>query len=493
MCVLSMSTTNLDFGHRPSLISRFKNSLATTALVSALAFSIWTGFVSPIEAGGETRTLSLYHIHTKESLSVTYMQNGRYVPSAIKKINFLLRDWRRNETIKIDPKTIDLMWELHADLGSNRPIHIVSGYRSPKTNSFLKKIGRNVAKKSQHMVGKAIDIYFPDVPTLKMRNSALVRKVGGVGYYRSGGGPTGFLHIDSGNVRHWGPAISKSQWAKIFTDGKKTVGKRRSKQDQTLIATAEEAPPPQSLETDYEDADGELAALSASASRSPKKPKSAPVVDQPSAVELLNANMVPVPRAASLAADTTPSQAEETDAPFELPKGYPVPKPRGKPLEILMMAAANMKIEPASAPPPTMVIREKPSQVADSAADISVDESLIEEPVIEQASAAPIKGSFAESLANGSAKGAPLIKPVMASAADSDINWWPQLLFNPDKAIRRDGRPSLIEGDVIPMEAMLSGNGATQSSAEGKGDLELEVVREGKGNLEPLFLKSASN
>ena len=120
---------------------------------------------TPSEAGGETRTISLYHVHTKESLTVTYKVNGRYIPSAMSKINHLMRDWRRNETIKMDPETVDLMWELHADLGSNRPIHIICGFRSPKTNAFLKRIGRNVARKSQHMVGKAIDLYFPDVST----------------------------------------------------------------------------------------------------------------------------------------------------------------------------------------------------------------------------------------------------------------------------------------------------------------------------------------
>ena len=71
----------------------------------------------------------------------------------------ILRDWRRNEVITISPRTIDLVWELHEDLGSKQPVHIVSGYRSPKTNAFLKKIGRNVARKSQHMVGKAIETY----------------------------------------------------------------------------------------------------------------------------------------------------------------------------------------------------------------------------------------------------------------------------------------------------------------------------------------------
>ena len=89
------------------------------------------------------------------------------------------------------------------------------------------------------MVGKAIDIYFPDVPTEQMRNSALVRQVGGVGYYRSGGGPTGFLHIDSGNVRHWGPGISSSQMAKIMRDYKKTVGARINKKGMKAVPEVE--------------------------------------------------------------------------------------------------------------------------------------------------------------------------------------------------------------------------------------------------------------
>ena len=203
-------------GHHTSFIARAKRVALSTALAGALATGLWFGFGHDATAGGETRTLSLYHVHTKESLTITYKVNGRYIPSALEKINYLMRDWRRKEVIRIDPKTIDLMWELHADLGSTRPIHIICGYRSPKTNAFLKRIGRNVAKKSQHMVGKAIDLYFPDIPTEKLRNSALVRQVGGVGYYRSSG-PSGFVHIDSGKVRTW-PRISPSQMAKIFRD-----------------------------------------------------------------------------------------------------------------------------------------------------------------------------------------------------------------------------------------------------------------------------------
>ena len=113
---------------------------------AALLAASWIGLsgLSPA-AAGETRTLALYQVHTKESLTVTYKKNGRYIPSAMKQINHIMRDWRRDAVTKMDPKTIDLMWELHADLGSKKPIHIISGYRSSKTNAMLKRIGRRVA------------------------------------------------------------------------------------------------------------------------------------------------------------------------------------------------------------------------------------------------------------------------------------------------------------------------------------------------------------
>ena len=286
------------------MIQRWQKAFASVTFVAAIAIGSYLSWYAPASSGGETRTISIYHIHTKENLTVTYMKDGKYIPSAMKKINYILRDWRRNEVITISPRTIDLMWELHADLGSRRPVHIVSGYRSPKTNAFLKKIGRNVARKSQHMVGKAIDIYFPDVPTEKMRNSALVRQVGGVGYYRSGGGPTGFLHINSGRVRHWGPAISQKQMARIMRDYKKTVGARLNKKGMKAVPEVEVAeadttaaclPSQQEvadakaaakdkkkipLETAYSEDDEELAGMSEDASASPQKAKPAAKPEQ---------------------------------------------------------------------------------------------------------------------------------------------------------------------------------------------------------------------
>lgn len=481
-------------GHRSTLLTRCKKAFASTAMAAALAVGLWSGLGSTAHSGGETRTISIYHVHTKENLTVTYMKDGKYIPSAMKKVNYILRDWRRGETIKIDPKTINLMWELHADLGSKRPVHIVSGYRSPKTNAFLKKIGRNVARKSQHMVGKAIDIYFPDIPTERMRNSALVRKVGGVGYYRSGGGPTGFLHIDSGRVRHWGPAISGSKMAQIMRDYKKTVGARRGKKGMIAVPEPEDDTPLGDgpfqqanlktkavkqkipLDTDYSEDDEDMAELAAGASKEQEKAQQLATAAPAAA---------PVPEAAG-------------EAPEGVVKGYPVPKPRSKPIEVLMMAAVNMNIEPASAPPPGQMPRQKPSPVDGNSMGVVISaetmaELSTEDPVVNSEG----KSSFAVELRDGTAEDVPVIKPMAASAGSDDLFWWPtQVVFNSDQAVRVDGQPQSFgesvtallpgvdEAEAASVENMpkLAVASAALLPAAGKGD-RLVVNREGKGGL----------
>ena len=434
--------------------------MASAAIAVALVVGIWAVLGSPAFSGGETRTVSLYHVHTHESLTVTYMVKGKYVPSALKKINYLLRDWRRNEVINIDPKTIDLMWELHADLGSQSPIHVVCGYRSPQTNAFLQRIGRNVATESKHITGKAIDFYFPDIPTEKIRNSALVRRVGGVGYYRTAGGPTGFIHLDSGSVRQWGPPINSTQMAKIMRDYRKTVGARLSRKERLLIAAVDSNEPPPVIEEGGED-DAEI-----SSTKTMAKPAEA--------------------------------------APKELVKGYPVPKPRPKPIEVLIMAAANMKIEPASAPPPTQIYHPKASPVADSIGTVEAAETMTEEPSLEQISNAAAKGSIAASLLDGTAEGLPTIKAIAASSADGDLFWWPrQIVFTPDQAIRRDGAPrqfsessaALLPGSAEAAQPIAADSLALsrlfQSSAQAAGkSVRLVVNRQGKGSLPTASLGS---
>ncbi|MCR4264988.1 DUF882 domain-containing protein [Nitratireductor sp. ZSWI3] len=168
-------------------------------------------------AHAETRTLKLYFIHTKERAEITYKRNGRYIQSGLKEVNRFLRDWRRNEPTNMSPQLLDLLWEVYRASGGRDYIHVVSAYRSPQTNSMLRSRSNGVAKKSQHMLGKAIDFYIPGVNLAKLRATALKFQAGGVGYYPRSGSP--FVHLDVGSVRHW-PRMSRKELVALFPDGK---------------------------------------------------------------------------------------------------------------------------------------------------------------------------------------------------------------------------------------------------------------------------------
>lgn len=157
------------------------------------------------------------HMHTREQATIVFKRNGRYDPEGLKKLNYILRDWRKNQPINMDPHLFDLIWEVYQKSGSHVPIHVVCGYRSPDTNNMLRQRTRGVAKHSQHMLGKAMDFYIPDVPLAKLREIGFKMQMGGVGFYPTSGSP--FVHMDTGNVRSW-PRMSREQLVRLFPDGK---------------------------------------------------------------------------------------------------------------------------------------------------------------------------------------------------------------------------------------------------------------------------------
>ncbi|MDF3154044.1 DUF882 domain-containing protein [Mesorhizobium sp. XAP10] len=167
-------------------------------------------------AFAETRALRIQHLHTGEKAEIVFKRNGRYDPAGLKKINLMLRDWRRNEPTKMDPRLLDLVWQAYRASGSTAYIHVVSAYRSPATNAMLRSRSKGVARESQHMVGRAMDFFLPDVPLKKLRDIGLKMQGGGVGYYPTSGSP--FIHMDVGNVRHW-PGISRQELARVFPNG----------------------------------------------------------------------------------------------------------------------------------------------------------------------------------------------------------------------------------------------------------------------------------
>ncbi|MBL8584976.1 MAG: DUF882 domain-containing protein, partial [Rhizobiaceae bacterium] len=168
-------------------------------------------------ASAENRTLKLFFIHTQEKGEFTFKRNGKYDQGELKKLNRFLRDWRRNEPTKMDPRLFDLVWEAYRQVGATGYINVVSAYRSPATNSMLRKRSKGVAERSQHMLGHAMDFYIPGVKLEKLRYAAMRLQGGGVGYYPRSGAP--FVHMDVGSVRHW-PRMSRKELVAVFPNGK---------------------------------------------------------------------------------------------------------------------------------------------------------------------------------------------------------------------------------------------------------------------------------
>ncbi len=183
-------------------------------LAATMAALLCLGITSAL---AETRSLKIHHLHTGEKAEIVFKRNGRYDPAGLKKINYILRDWRRNEPTRMDPRLLDLVWQAYRASGSKDYLKVVSGYRAPATNAMLRSRSKGVAQKSQHMVGKAMDFFLPDVPLKKLRDIGLRMQGGGVGYYPTSGSP--FIHLDVGNVRHW-PGISRQELARVFPNGK---------------------------------------------------------------------------------------------------------------------------------------------------------------------------------------------------------------------------------------------------------------------------------
>ena len=198
---------------RPHLSMRHA---ATFGGVVAASFTL-ANATQDANANGETRSLTMFHSHTSESLTITYKRDGSFDSSALEKLNWFLRDWRVDEPISMAPNLFDIIWYVYREVGAHEPIRIMSAYRSPGTNAMLRRRSRAVAKESQHMRGNAMDIHIPGVSMAKVREIGMRLQRGGVGYYPSAGSP--FVHLDVGSVRSW-PRMPREQLERLFPDGK---------------------------------------------------------------------------------------------------------------------------------------------------------------------------------------------------------------------------------------------------------------------------------
>ena len=211
------NTTDLTIGQTPSLPESapsldlsaqndrrgFLRGLGGLFLGAGTAIATPTILTNPADAAPVSavrRQLSFVSLHTNEKLRVTYYNNGNYDRSALRDVSHMLRDWRTGEARSMDPKLLDLLFQLRQRLRTDEPFQVISGYRCPQTNAMLAARSEGVATKSLHMEGKAIDITMSDRRLNQIRQEALNLRMGGVGIYTK----TGFVHVDTGRVRQWG-------------------------------------------------------------------------------------------------------------------------------------------------------------------------------------------------------------------------------------------------------------------------------------------------
>jgi len=145
------------------------------------------------------RSLDFYNVHTGESLSTVYWIKGKYLPVALRDINFILRDHHSDQVKPIDPQLLDLLYTIDKIVGLRDAFHVLSAYRSPATNAMLRLYYSGVAEHSMHVEGKAVDVRFSGSDLQMVRRLATDLQWGGVGYYPW----SGFVHLDTGPVRYW--------------------------------------------------------------------------------------------------------------------------------------------------------------------------------------------------------------------------------------------------------------------------------------------------
>jgi uncharacterized protein YcbK (DUF882 family) len=191
---------------KPRLLNRFAekalgeaaDNLSPPLLHPTAVKALTPGKLIPVKQNPK-QILSFHNTHTGETLKrIIVTTDGYFNTECQEDINSLFRDFRRNESIEIDPKLLMFIAQISNNLGTVGTINLVSGYRSQKTNEDLRKASFGIAKGSYHTKGMAADIFIDGVSNKDLQRAALALKKGGVGHYPH------FVHIDTGRVRRWG-------------------------------------------------------------------------------------------------------------------------------------------------------------------------------------------------------------------------------------------------------------------------------------------------
>ena len=193
-----MSFLKMSYGASKTNLDR-RGFLRLMFWVGLIGYSSKPAFAAINYVMQEERSLSLYNPSTKENFDGIYWRNGSYVAFALNKINYLMRDVQTDAVKHIDRDLLDLIFSISIKLKTQRPFHVICGYRTARTNASLVKRNKSAAKNSYHIKGQAVDIRLPGLRTSALRQAASALGQGGIGYYPR----RRFVHIDVGPVRYW--------------------------------------------------------------------------------------------------------------------------------------------------------------------------------------------------------------------------------------------------------------------------------------------------
>jgi uncharacterized protein YcbK (DUF882 family) len=149
--------------------------------------------VTPPKVATAEPALTLHNVWTNESLPIV----ASLAPEK-DRFDALVRCHYTNQATSMDPRLVDVVTRAAKRFGK-RYVEIVSGFRAPKYQLFLRKKGREVARDSEHPRGHAVDFRVPGVPTRQLLAYVRSLKIGGVGFYPH----SAFVHTDVGRVRFW--------------------------------------------------------------------------------------------------------------------------------------------------------------------------------------------------------------------------------------------------------------------------------------------------
>lgn len=180
------------------------------------------GAVPPTDAAGRPK-LVLEAINVKESVElVATTDQGEFPDAERQKAARILRDTRHDKETEIDPRLLDLLYDIQRHFEAPS-IRVISAYREPKGKSG-----------SKHAHGQAADIVVPGVKDHQVFSYVQAMHGTGAGLYPV----SGFVHVD---VRD-----ASTSWVDSSGPGQPSHMKNKRRAKRTSAKPAKPGKPKQS-------------------------------------------------------------------------------------------------------------------------------------------------------------------------------------------------------------------------------------------------------